>query len=193
MAGASFSIAFRKEDLQAITDAVEASTSEYLRAADRAAKRTMIWLRQRISQEVGAALGIPQSSLRTRITMKKTEGRSPAWVLFMGVNRLPYDKTGPTSQNPYGLLHRSGAVKGGFKADVSGQKGWIRKGRAKALGLKLPGGEGVRSETANLPIIRISHDLDASATPIIERYGAQVNRLFMQRFEHELKQIKGLN
>ncbi|MGL4355652.1 MAG: hypothetical protein ACRCTP_17605 [Aeromonas popoffii] len=197
MAGANFEILFKPEDLQAAITAVAASSSDIQKASDRAARRTMQWMRARISKDVSASLGIPAAMMRTRLTVKHFSGSRPVWILFLGVNRMPVDLTGTVAQSSTGLRHRGGTIKGGFHKDVfsHGKKGWIRKKRARELGLKMPGLEGAGSGLnidGRFPVLRISHDLNEAARGIMQRHQAQGHRQFLIRFEHELKHIKGL-
>ncbi|MGL5285673.1 MAG: hypothetical protein ACRC8D_06000 [Aeromonas sp.] len=195
MAGSNFELTFDRQALQGIITALEATGPELTKAADRAAKRTLIWMRARITKGVSGALGIPAAKLRTRITIKKPGGNPPAWILFLGVNRMPVDVASTVSQTKRGLRHRGGTVQGGFYQDVfkHGRKGWIRKGRARRLGLKLPGLSGAGSfDDGRFPVLRISHDLEAAATPIVEQYRKQGEGRFLAQLEHEIKYIKGL-
>ncbi|MGL4755193.1 MAG: hypothetical protein ACRCXB_22775 [Aeromonadaceae bacterium] len=196
MAGnkAQFDILFQQSDFDGLIASLQAAPADFNKASDRAASRTMQWMRARVSRELAARLGIPVAKLRTRITQKKYSTSTPYWVLFLGVNHLPIDLTGPIKQNSIGLGHRGGTVRGGFKKDVfsNGEKGWIRKKRARQLGLKLPGlkgeGSGINID-GRFPVLRISHDLEDAATPIFHKYHAQAKRQFMERFEHELAHI----
>ncbi|MGL5483092.1 MAG: hypothetical protein ACRDC7_14460, partial [Aeromonas veronii] len=96
-----------------------------------------------------------------------------------------------------GLKHKGGTVQGGFYKDVfhHGRRGWIRKKRARALGLDLPGlkgsGSGVNID-GRFPIIRISHNLETACTPIFKKYERKGRKRFEDEFHRQLKLIKGM-
>lgn len=192
MAGADFS-----KSLQAVIAEMAASPKDIKTASDRAARRTMQYLRGAIATTISDQLGIPKGKLKTRVTFKRSNGETPQWVLFVGLNRMPYDVAGPVSQNRTGLVHKGGVVKGGFYESPfrSGMGGWIRKKRAKDLGLKLPG-LNERSGTPpgklrhKFPLLRISHDLGISANAVTMTFEKQAYERFVARFDHELRNIK---
>ena len=192
MAGSNFSISFKESDLRALVDSLGASMLEANKAAARAARRTLATVRAAIRRDVAAQLNIPQNKLTTRLIVRPLGVSS--WELFFGVNRMPYDKTSNVSQNAFGMAHRTRDIKSGFVDNMGGgtKKGWIRKGRARQLGIDLPGLGSGPAGTGRLPIIRISHDLEEVANPIFERHQKRISSLFLARFEHELKNIKGL-
>ncbi|MGY3887198.1 hypothetical protein [Aeromonas aquatica] len=198
MAGGNFELLFDRAALQGLIATLEATGSEVTKAANRAAERTMRSVRSGVAKEVAKAHGIPVKMLTNRITLKSYKGEDPVWILFVGINRMPVDVADPNvKQTEAGLSHKGGMVKGGFYQDVfhHGRKGWIRKKRARELGLKLPGldgpGSGVNID-GRFPVIRISHDLATITTPIFRRYQKIATRTFEARFEHELKHIKGM-
>lgn len=189
MAGSSFNLAVNEKALAGVIASVGASAVHINKAAEMAAKRTLSMLQTRIKREVAAALNIPQKNLNARLVIRR--GGKASWVLFFGINRMPYDKTGAVKQNTRGMTHRSGDIKSGFtdKMGGSSDKGWIRKGRAKQLGIKLPGLAGGKPDDGRLPILRISHDLDAAAQPVFARHEKAASRIFHERFEHELRRL----
>ncbi|MGL5776828.1 MAG: hypothetical protein ACRCYB_16095, partial [Aeromonas veronii] len=90
---------------------------------------------------------------------------------------------------------------GGFYKGVftKAPQGWIRKKRARALGLNLPGlGKGdpsVRFPDSNMesrfPVLRISHDLGQHAQAVVNGFEHKARQRFLVRFDHELRRIKG--
>ncbi|MGL5589086.1 MAG: hypothetical protein ACRDDI_13615 [Aeromonas veronii] len=191
MAGSSFTVQFKQQDLQGVISSLGALPKDIEQASRSAAKRALNMTLVAIRREVAFKLNISQKALKTRLTVR---GAGPGtWILFFGVNRLPYDRTGNVDQNSYGMTHKTSDTKSGFVDNMGGstKKGWIRKGRARQLGLKLPGLAGGKPDDGRLPILRIAHDLEAVATPIFERHQKRLSTLFAARFEHELKRIRG--
>lgn len=186
----SFDVKFNQADFLGLVTALESSAQDVNLAANRAARRTMAWMRVNVAKDCATLLGIPASRLKTRIRQRKLGNNQ--WSLFVGTNPLPYDRTGKVGQSTMGMTHPTTTVRAGWVNKMGGStdKGFIRKGRAKKLGLKLPGLKGNFKEGANLPILRISHDLHEITTPIFDKYAAQGSRYFRQRFEHELRNIK---
>lgn len=191
---------FDQATLKDFIDSIQATGPEVMRAADMAARDAMRWMQSRISREVSVSLGIPLPQLKTRITQKRVGGGNgrALWVLFLGVNQMPIDIADPgVSQTPAGLKHKGGMVQGGFHKDVfhHGRRGWIRKKRARDLGLKLPGlkgsGSGVNID-GRFPVLRISHDLHAACAPIFKKYEIQGRRMFETEFNRQLLRIKGI-
>lgn len=194
----SFQVYFKQADFDGLIASMQALPKDIELASSRAANRTMQWLRAQVSRELSARFGIPKAKLRTRITSKRI-GNSPLWVLFMGVNHMPIDVASPIKQSSIGLVHKGGTVRGGFKKSIfgGGEKGWIRKRRARALGLKLPGLDssspsaqsGLKLSHSRFPVLRISHDLEKGSRELFEKYTTQAHRQFMERFEHELSNV----
>ena len=204
MSGSKTELLFDQATLQAFISSIQASGPEVMKAANMAAGDTMRWLRTRIAGEVSKSTGIPLAKLKTRITQKRVGGGKgrALWVLFLGVNRMPIDIADPgVSQSSTGLTHKGGTVKGGFHKDVfnHGRRGWIRKKRARELGLTLPGLEKGKNNVTfhgelkhKFPILRISHDLHAACEPIFRKYDAQGRRRFESEFNRQLLRIKGI-
>lgn len=201
MAGANqFELVFNKAQVQAAILAMAATPQEVKKASDRAARHTMNAMRTLIAKSISSELNIPANKLKTRLNVRKFGNESPVWILFVGLNSMPVDQIGDVSQTGAGLQHRNGLVKGGFHKDVfqNGRKGWIRKKRARALGLKLPGLEKGRDNVTfrgNLagryPVVRIATDLGGMAQTIINHWQSKSRARFLTRFEHELQFIKG--
>ncbi|APU00746.1 hypothetical protein [Aeromonas phage Asp37] len=201
MAGAKFELLFNQSEVNAAIQAMAATPQEIKKASDRAARHTMNAMKTLIARAISAQLNIPVNKLKTRLNVKKYNGTNPVWILFVGLNNMPMDVIGNVSQNPTGLQHRNGIVKGGFYKDVfsHGRKGWIRKARARALGLKLPGLEKGKNNVTfrgslagRFPLVRISTDLGQAAQMIINHFQTKAKGRFLIRFEHELRNIKEL-
>lgn len=201
MAGAKFELLFNQSQVNAAIQAMAASPSEIKKASDRAARHTMTVMGTVVSRAVSAASGIPMKALKSRLRVSKLSGDNPVWVLWLGLNNMPYDVAGPVSQSPTGLVHGKGVVKGGFYKGVytKAPQGWIRKKRARELGLKLPGIEKGKDNVTLLgdlpsrfPVMRISHDLGKHADMVVKEFEGKARARFVVRFEHELKHIKGL-
>lgn len=204
MAGANqFELVFDKSQVQAAILAMAATPQEVNKASDRAARHTMNAMRTLIARSISSQLNIPVNKLKSRLNVRKYGSGSPSvWILWVGLNAMPLDQIGPISQNRSGLRYRGGTVKGGFDKDVfsSGQRGWIRKKRARDLGLKIPGLEKGRdnvtlrgSLAGRFPVVRIATDLGAAAQTIINHWQGKSRERFLTRFEHELRHIKGMN
>lgn len=202
MAGVNnFSLAFDPLQFQAVIAQIAATPSEVTKASDRAARHTMAVMRTLIARTLSRETGIPVNKLKTRLSVKSgRSGGSSSWLLFVGLNRMPYENAGAISQNTTGLQHMGRVVKGGFGGPVFGaKKGWIRKKRARELGLALPGLEKGRDNVTlkgglhhRFPVLRISHDLGGAASAVIMAFENQARAKFIARFEHDLKHIKGL-
>lgn len=203
MAGANqFELVFDNSQVQAAILAMAATPKEVSKASDRAARHTMNAMKTLIARSISAQLNIPVNALKSRLSVRKYGNGSPSvWMLWVGLNAMPVQQIGNISQNKAGLRHKGGIVKGGFDKDVfsSGQRGWIRKSRAKALGLKLPGLDkaGSKQPPAHLrgrfPVVRIATDLGVAAQTIINQWQSKSSERFLTRFEHELSHIKGMN
>lgn len=204
MAGANqFELVFDNSQVQAAILAMAATPKEVSKASDRAARHTMNAMKTLIARSISAQLNIPVNALKSRLNVRKYGNGSPSvWMLWVGLNAMPVQQIGNISQNKAGLRHKGGIVKGGFDKDVfsSGQRGWIRKSRARALGLKLPGLEKGKdnvtfhgSLAGRFPVVRIATDLGAAAQTIINQWQAKSRERFLTRFEHELSHIKGMN
>lgn len=203
MAGANqFELVFDNSQVQAAILAMAATPKEVSKASDRAARHTMNAMKTLIARSISAQLNLPVNVLKSRLNVRKYGKGSPSvWVLWVGLNAMPVQQIGNISQAKAGLRHKGGIVKGGFDKDVfsSGQRGWIRKSRAKALGLKLPGLDkaGSKQPPAHLlgrfPVVRIATDLGAAAQTIINQWQAKSRERFLARFRHELSHIKGMN
>lgn len=203
MAGANqFELVFDNSQVQAAILAMAATPKEVSKASDRAARHTMNAMKTLIARSISAQLNIPVNALKSRLSVRKYGNGSPSvWMLWVGLNAMPVQQIGNISQNKAGLRHKGGIVKGGFDKDVfsSGQRGWIRKSRAKALGLKLPGldKDGSKQPPTHLrgrfPVVRIATDLGVAAQTIINQWQSKSRERFLTRFEHELSHIKGMN
>ncbi|APU01162.1 hypothetical protein [Aeromonas phage 32] len=199
MAGANqFELVFNKAQVQAAILAMAATPQDIKKASDRAARHTMNAMRTLIAKSISSELNIPVNKLKTRLNVRKYGNDSPVWILFVGLNAMPVDQIGDVSQTGAGLQHRNGMVQGGFHKDVfgNGRKGWIRKKRARTLGLNLPGLEKGKNNVTfrgNLagryPVVRISTDLGGMAQTIINHWQSKSRARFLTRFEHELKFI----
>lgn len=201
MAGAKFELSFNQSQVNAVIQEMAATPAEVKKASDRAARHTMNAMKTLIVRAISSQFKIPVSALRSRVTVRKYSADNPVWIMFVGLNSMPVDKVGPISQNPTGLKHRNGLVKGGFDTDVfkNGKRGWIRKKRARDLNLDLPGLEKWKHSVTlrgplagRFPIVRISTDLGGAASTIIAHFQSKAKGRFLARFEHELKHIKGL-
>lgn len=192
MAGVDFNTA-----IQAAIAEMAASTKDINIAAYRAGHRTMQFLRTAVSRSMAAQLGIPVGKLKGRVRYIPSNAKRPEWRLFVGLNDMPYDIAGKVYQNAVGLSHKGGVVKGGFYSNPHGKAGgWIRKKRAKDLGLKLPGlDKNTKAKSAKekhrFPVLRISHDLGIAADPVMMVFEKQANAKFLERFNHELRRLKG--
>lgn len=201
MSGAKFELLLGKSDIQGAIQAMAASPAEINKAANAASRHTLKKMSTLVARSISAVSGIPTKALRSRISVRKYSSENPVWILFVGLNRMPMDIAETVSQNPVGLKHSRGIVKGGFYKAVHSHapQGWIRKKRARDLGLRLPGlGEGnpaVRFPGSDMnsrfPVLRISHDLGQHAQTVINQFQGRVRADFLVRFEHELKRIKG--
>lgn len=191
---AGFSLSVKQDELARVLAQVTAEAKHLPKAADRAARRVFEWLRNQVARELGRQLGIPQAALKTRLTVRRYEGNPPAWVLFLGSEPMPVDKMGKVSQNRVGVAARGGTTKGGFISNVyaDGRKAWIRKRRARALGLDLYGiDKGETFNNGRFPVMRISRDIHKAAAPIFKQYSQQAERRFYERLGHELAQLSG--
>ncbi|AWH14521.1 hypothetical protein [Aeromonas phage 13AhydR10PP] len=199
MSGAKFELVFNQSDLNAAIQAMAATPAQIKKASDRAARHTMKVMSTLIARSISSELNIPVNKLKSRLNVKKYGGNAPVWILWVGLNAMPVDQIGNVSQNQEGLSHRNGITKGGFHKDVfgNGRKGWIRKKRARALGLKLPGLEKGKNNVTfrgNLagryPVVRIATDLGAMAQTIINHWQGKARSRFIARFEHELSYLQ---
>ncbi|QIZ02623.1 hypothetical protein AhyVDH1_018 [Aeromonas phage AhyVDH1] len=199
MAGAKFELVFNQSQVQAAIQAMAATPAEITKASDRAARHTLNAMKTLIARSISVQLNIPVNKLKTRLSIKRYSASSPVWILWVGLNAMPVDQIGPVSQNPTGLSHRNGIVKGGFHQALFGQgrHGWIRKKRARELGLNLPGLEKWKHNVTfhgelkhKFPVVRISTDLGKAAETIINHWQSKARGRFLTRFEHELANIK---
>lgn len=189
MAGGDIDLTLRNSDLQALTAALGASSKQYIKAADWAAKRTMNWLRVRVQKELAASLSVAQKRLKTRLSVRRVNGEPHAWKLFVGLNAMNVDTMGAFSQNKQGLKHKAGFTKAGFATDLHGKKGFIRAGRARQLGIKLPNLGSGSNHNQRLPILRIATDIEGEAMMVINQYQAMARTQFMREFESALSRI----
>lgn len=199
MAGAKFELLFDQSQVNAVVQEMAATPQEIKKASDRAARHTMNVMRTLVARTLSSEFKIPAYALKSRLTVRHYSGTRPAWILFVGLNAMPVDVIGPTSQAKTGLQHRNGLVKGGFNTDVykNGKRGWIRKKRARDLGLKLPGLEKGRDNVTLLgglagrfPLVRIATDLGTAADAIISHFQGKARDRFLARFDHELRHLK---
>lgn len=199
MAGAKFELVFNQSDVNAAIQAMAATPAQIKKASDRAARHTMKALSTLIARSISSELNIPVNKLKSRLNVRKYGGSSPIWILWVGLNAMPVDQIGEVSQSQQGLSHRNGLVKGGFHKDVfgNGRKGWIRKKRARDLGLKLPGLEKGKNNVTfkghlagRYPVVRIATDLGSMAQTIINHWQSKARARFLVRFEHELSNLQ---
>lgn len=199
MAGAKFELVFNQSQVNAAIQAVAATPAEVKKAADRAARHTLAAMKTLIARSISSQLNIPVNKLKARLSVKKYGDSAPVWILWVGLNAMPVSFIGPISQNQSGLQHRNGITKGGFDKDVfgNGQRGWIRKKRARALGLKIPGLEKWKHNVTfhgelagRFPVVRVATDLGEAAQTIINHWQSKARDRFLPRFEHELRNIK---
>lgn len=198
MAGAKFELSFQESQFNAAIQAMAASPAEIQKAADRAARHTLRAMQTLIAKSLSKQFNIPYLKLRARLNVRKYNGASPVWILWVGLNPMAVDQIGNVSQNTVGLQHRNGLVKGGFHQGLFGQgrKAWIRKKRARELGLKLPwmeagnGRQPPKELKHKFPVIRIGTDLGAAAGDIIQHFNAKAKDRFVTRFVHELEFIR---
>ncbi|MGL4505185.1 MAG: hypothetical protein ACRCUF_05575 [Aeromonas sobria] len=199
MAGAKFELLFDPAQVNAAIQAMAATPQEIKKASDRAARHTLNAMKTLIARSISSQLNIPVNKLKKRLSVRRYTGDKPVWILFVGLNSMPVDQIGDVSQSPTGITHRNGSVKGGFYKDVfnHGRKGWIRKSRARKLGLKLPGLEKGKdnvtfkgSLAGRFPLVRISTDLGQAAQTIINHFETKARARFLTRFEHELENLK---
>ncbi|MGL4755652.1 MAG: hypothetical protein ACRCXB_25105 [Aeromonadaceae bacterium] len=200
MSGAKFELLFNQSQVNAVIAELAATPTQITKASNAAARHTLNVMSTLVARTLAQTSGIPSKALKTRMRVSRLSGTNPVWILWVGLNDMPYDVAGPVSQSRAGLVHGKGTVKGGFYKGVFDKTpyGWIRKKRARELKLDIAGIK--KSENSipldaslsgRFPVMRISHDLGKHADEIIKGFEDKARARFLERFDHELRRLKG--
>lgn len=197
--GVSLQLNFAQEITRATAE-IEATPEQLTKAANRAIKKTIRWLRSRVAREVAQALGIPQKAFKQRLTNHVIgTGMDQVHILWLGVAPLAAEMLGRPRQTRAGITVGKRKYPGAFYRDVygDGPAAWIRKRRAAALGLDLPSWSGRRKGSSSdwlssdgnggrFPVMRVAVDIESVAGEIFRRYQRRASDRFGVVLEQEL-------
>lgn len=196
--GVSFDMNFAQEMTRAAA-AMQATTEQVAKAAQRAIKKTMRWLISRLARELGQALGVAQNVIKPRLSSKAIgKGSDQVHVLWLGVAPLAAEKAGRARQTKRGVSVAKRQYQGAFIKDVygDGDAVWIRKSRASALGHDLPkwgrtkgGSGGDQLNRGRFPVMRVAIDMETIAAEIFRRYDRRAIARFGDVIDQELNYV----
>lgn len=183
-----------------VTAAIQSTPAQLTKASNRAIRKTIRWLKNQVAREVGQALGIRQSALKQRLTQSVVgNGVDRIHILWLGVAPIAAENMGKARQTRKGVSVGKHRYQGAFYRDVygDGEKVWIRKSRAAALGYNLPSYSGnTRGATSDFvssgrnrgrfPVQRVAVDIEPVATEVFRRYQRRAEMQFNKVFTSEL-------
>lgn len=189
--GVSLDLDFAQEITKA-TALIQSTPEQLNKAAARAAKKTIQWLQTRISREIAQALGVPQRLIKKRLTASAAgKGVNQVHILWLGVAPISAELLGRPKQTRAGVTVGRRRFQGAFYRDVwgDGERVWIRKRRAEALGMDLSNkgaGSAGASDSGRFPVVRVSVAVDVAAGEIFRRYQRRASERFGVLLEQEL-------
>lgn len=193
--GVSVQLNFAQEITRA-TAAMQATPRQVERASERAIKKTIRWLQTRIAREVGAALGLPQKSLKPRLTTSVVgSGADRVHILWFGSLPLPAERAGKARQTRRGTSVGRRRFDGAFVTQIYNPEAnvWIRSRRNVNAGHFTMGkprrasGASVPPElSGRFPVQRVGIELDAQAREIFKRYQHRAQARFGELIDQEL-------
>ncbi|MCF1457750.1 MAG: hypothetical protein LPH21_09360 [Shewanella sp.] len=187
-------------ELTRATALIEATPAQMTKAAQRAMKKTIKWLKGRIAREVAQQLGIPQKAFKHRLTSSTSgAGLEQVHILWFGLAPLAAEMLGNPRQTRSGVTVGKRKWQGAFYRDVygDGDAVWIRKRRAEALGLDLPSWSGRSTKrrstwiedpenAGRFPVMRVAVDMESVGYEIFRRYERRAADRFGTLLEQEL-------
>lgn len=207
--GVDIKINFARE-LQQASAVIQATPKQLQLAGGRAIKKTMRWLKTRIARELAASIGVSQKVLKSRIWLSHAGSGYDAVTIFgFGTAPMAVDRMGNARQTKAGVSLRDKRYKGAFYRNVygDGDKVWIRKSRANALGMNLPkldsyntarggdfhfldsGGANDSSQRGRFPIVRIGVDIADVSAEVFKRFQARIPEEFRKILAQELNYV----
>lgn len=165
-------------------------------ATQRAIKKTMQWLRSVAARELSRQLGIPQKTLKKRLTLSRVnKGMDQAHVLWMGIAPLSADLAGKARQTRKGVTVGKHKYDGAFLRSIYNpeENVWIRARRNQQQGYTTVSGrksgksKSISPELAGrFPVQRIGIEMDVAAHEIFRRLDRRAQDRFSTLIEQEL-------
>jgi len=170
-------------DTKQLTAQLEATQFQVRTAAQRAVTRVRDWIHTQLAKEVAARMGTTRRVIKTRLRKSKTKKGSDSYsdwsaraVLWVGVDPIGVEKLNQRmQQHDDGVIVGDYYFPGAFVFDIYGwgDRAWKRLGRKR------------------FPVIKMTVPMNPEVEEILPDLMAGAERMFEQRFEHELKYVTG--
>lgn len=178
------------------TAVIQATPKQMEVATQRAIRKTMRWLRGVAARELSQQLGIPQKTLKQRLTLSRvSKGMDQAHVLWMGLAPLSAELAGKARQTRKGVTVGKHKYEGAFLRSIYNpeENVWIRTRRNQRQGYttvsrkRKANPKSVPPELAGrFPVQRIGIELDGVAHEVFRRLERRALDRFNTLIEQEL-------
>jgi hypothetical protein len=187
---------------------IQATPAQLQKAAVRAQRKTLQWVRTRIAREMAQALGVSQKAFKHRLSISTLgKGSEQVHILWFGSLPLSADALARPRQTRKGVTVGRRSWKGAFYRSVYNPEPnvWIRASRAADLGLDLPtwggsgrpgdgkfldhGGPNDSSQRGRFPLRRVGVAVEQQAAEIFRRFERRGQDRFESVLEQELNYV----
>lgn len=178
------------------TAVIQSTPKQMEVATQRAIRKTMRWIRGVAARELSQQLGIPQKTLKKRLTLSRVnKGMDQAHVLWMGVAPLSAELAGKARQTRKGVTVGKHKYEGAFLRSIYNpeENVWIRVKRNQRQNYstvsrrRKPSTGSISAELAGrFPVQRIGIEVDMAAQEIFRRLERRALDRFNTLIEQEL-------